>query len=197
MPERTCSIDGCDLPHTARGWCKTHYARWRRYGDPTFKPAARPRPRRDRSERFWSKVDKSGGPDACWPWTDTPNRDGYGTFYWGVGQKLAHRVAWFLTYGEWPTNQLDHTCHNGTDCNLSDRCPHRRCVNPAHLENVLGRVNILRGESPAATNAAKTHCLHGHPFAGENLGWRPDGRRQCRSCSRAESRRRRKGTARG
>src|SRR5438874_974236 len=27
---------------------------------------------------FWSKVDKSGGPDACWPWTGCINAWGYG-----------------------------------------------------------------------------------------------------------------------
>lgn len=30
----TCSIDGCAKPHYARGWCRTHYSRWQRNGDP-------------------------------------------------------------------------------------------------------------------------------------------------------------------
>jgi hypothetical protein len=30
----TCSIDGCDRPHVARGWCDTHYRRWLNHGDP-------------------------------------------------------------------------------------------------------------------------------------------------------------------
>lgn len=34
MAKRTCSIDGCDSPHSARGWCGLHYRRWCRSGDP-------------------------------------------------------------------------------------------------------------------------------------------------------------------
>lgn len=29
-----CSVEGCGNPHSARGWCHTHYGRWRRHGDP-------------------------------------------------------------------------------------------------------------------------------------------------------------------
>lgn len=31
---RLCSVDGCALPRKSRGWCSTHYERWRRNGDP-------------------------------------------------------------------------------------------------------------------------------------------------------------------
>lgn len=34
MPNRTCSIDDCDSPVIARGWCNKHYCRWRVHGDP-------------------------------------------------------------------------------------------------------------------------------------------------------------------
>lgn len=30
---RVCSIDGCEKPYCARGWCNTHYSRWRKTGD--------------------------------------------------------------------------------------------------------------------------------------------------------------------
>lgn len=30
----TCSVEDCENVAHARGWCKTHYSRWRLYGDP-------------------------------------------------------------------------------------------------------------------------------------------------------------------
>lgn len=32
--EKTCSVEGCEKPHLARGWCSTHLSRWYRRGDP-------------------------------------------------------------------------------------------------------------------------------------------------------------------
>lgn len=34
MGERTCSVEGCGKAVQARGWCNTHYSRWRVQGDP-------------------------------------------------------------------------------------------------------------------------------------------------------------------
>ena len=33
---RICDFDGCDRPHKSRGWCNTHYQRWRLHGDPSI-----------------------------------------------------------------------------------------------------------------------------------------------------------------
>ena len=39
MSKRTCSIEGCDKPVKARGWCGAHHQGWLRYGSPCGKPA--------------------------------------------------------------------------------------------------------------------------------------------------------------
>ena len=88
----------------------------------------------------------------------------------------SHTYAWELANGPIPAGlQLDHLCRVGL------------CVNPAHLEPVTGRVNTLRGTSPAAVNAAKTHCINGHLLDGDNL-YLEGSKRKCRTCMSARSR---------
>lgn len=120
--------------------------------------------------RFWDRVEQNG-PDECWPFRGGVNRvTGYGSSHL-FGQSNAHRVAYFLTKGPIPEGlTLDHLCRN------------RQCVNPAHLEAVPHRINILRSPTAApAVNARRTHCKHGHPFSGDNLIVTKHGRR-CRTC---------------
>jgi hypothetical protein len=33
-PQRLCQIDGCEKKHKSNGYCGTHLARWKRWGDP-------------------------------------------------------------------------------------------------------------------------------------------------------------------
>lgn len=144
--------------------------------------------------RFWAKVDKSAGPDACWPWLGGIYPGGYG--YFGQGQasgtsagRRAHRISYELVVGPIPEGyQIDHLCHDPADCTLCDECPHRRCVNPTHLKAVTPRENTLRSGSFAAVLAVKTHCLHGHPFDEANTYLARRGR-ECRVCRREAKRR--------
>lgn len=39
-----------------------------------------------------------------------------------------------------------------------------------------------------AKGFVKTHCKHGHPYSGDNLRIKPNGKRECRACARAKSR---------
>lgn len=70
--------------------------------------------------RFWAKVDHSGGPDACWPWTAGRNADGYGVIWVGRTMDLAHRVAWALVNGPIPPGlKVLHACDNPPCMNLA------------------------------------------------------------------------------
>lgn len=126
------------------------------------------------AQRLLEKIDMSGGPDSCWPWTACIDGGGYGHI--GAGGKYggmlkAHRVSYELLVGPIPPGlELDHLCRN------------RKCVNPAHLEPVTHRENGLRGVGVGAKNAAKTHCTNGHPLSGDNLRISKRGWRECQTC---------------
>lgn len=81
--------------------------------------------------RFWSKVDRSGGPDACWPWTAGKYPKGYGCFWIDGHGVHAHRVSLYLHSGIDPlTLQTCHTCD--IRYNVGD-ATYRKCCNFEHL----------------------------------------------------------------
>lgn len=69
-------------------------------------------------QRFWAKVDTSGGAFACWPWTGATNGR-YGSF----DHTGAHRFALQLALGR-PIAAGMFACH---------RCDNPPCCNPSHL----------------------------------------------------------------
>ena len=88
--------------------------------------------RKPLAERFWPRVDMSGGPDACWPWTGSAGvKDGkrhYGRIARGgesrgVSPYFTHRVAYALSRGIEPDEipegvEVRHfRCHNPICCN--------------------------------------------------------------------------------
>lgn len=78
---------------------------------------------RDLSERFWSKVDRSAGTGACWPWMGYRKAGGYGHTTWQGRLQLTHRIAFALTCGDVPPDMcVMHVCDNPP------------CCNPAHLK---------------------------------------------------------------
>ena len=87
------------------------------------------------AKKFWSKVDKSGGPDACWLWTGAAykhKKSPYGYINQRVGPRklgkviklAAHRLSYWLAHGVLSVHAfvLHTVCHNSL------------CVNPAHLK---------------------------------------------------------------
>lgn len=124
---------------------------------------------------FWHYVQKT---PTCWLWTGGRGDYGHGVYHVTHRHQVrAHRYAYEELVGPIPDGLvLDHLCRNPP------------CVNPAHLEPVTQRVNTLRGATIPAANAAKTHCVNGHPFDEANTYIRPDGARSCRTCCRARTR---------
>lgn len=114
---------------------------------------------------------------GCWIWRGRPDKNGYGHLKINGRGVKAHRYGYELLVGPIPDGmQLDHLCRN------------RLCVNPTHLEPVTSRENTLRGQTLAASQAAQTHCIHGHPLFGENL--RMCGRKRvCRTCNSTNAKR--------
>lgn len=74
---------------------------------------------------FWARIDRSGGPDACWLWMGLVNPvSGYGNVssrIVGGRRTSAHRHAYRLTHGDPGKLSVLH------------RCDRRLCSNPAHL----------------------------------------------------------------
>lgn len=78
-------------------------------------------------DRFWSKVDRSGGPEACWLWTGGVSPSGYGQISLkgpdgGWSTYAAHRVSWMLHTGSMPETGLvvrHFVCRTPSCCNPS------------------------------------------------------------------------------
>lgn len=139
--------------------------------------------------RVMSRVDKN--PDGHWYWTGPLTAKNAGSNSYGYGyqrefiedglnlgrHRPVHVVVYEMYYG---------TITEGYD--VDHLCRVRHCVNPEHLEVVTHRENVLRGEGLAAINSAKTHCIRGHEFAGDNLlesvGKNGHIRRSCRACNK-------------
>lgn len=133
------------------------------------------KPKRRNSARVgWVVVD-----NGCHIWRGSRTADGYGHVNVDGRMECVHRVRYEREVGPIPEGMhLDHYV-----------CDDPLCCNPAHVRPVAQRENTLRGASPSAQNAAKTHCKRGHPLSGDNLYVMPrTGRRQCRACHRARQR---------
>lgn len=114
-----CRADDCTKKVCAKGLCSTHYARWRRNGDPNiyqsrYKPV---------EDRFWAKVVRHD--EGCWEWTGCRDNHGYGCLWVEPAMEKGHRVSWTIHNGPIPDGLF-----------VRHRCDNPPCTRPDHL--VLG-----------------------------------------------------------
>lgn len=124
----------------------------------------------DRLNRMVERDENTG----CWNFVGAKNELGYGVIgSGGKGGRMlgAHRAMWEHLVGPIPPgNHLHHICKNPSCCRPS----HLMSVSP--YEHKIVEPNSHRN---------KTHCVHGHPFSGDNLRVvirNGHEHRECRAC---------------
>lgn len=101
---------------------------------------------------FWSKVSIKQ-PHECWPWTRAKTKSGYGCITLRQRFLYAHRIAYFLSYGEPPVGKTNvcHTCDNPS------------CCNPAHLFPGSTKDNSVDMVKKGRSATLDKHGLRKHP----------------------------------
>lgn len=135
---KRCQLPECSASPSVRGWCIPHYQRWRRHGDPRagigFPPGV------PLVNQIALRTDRSGGPDACWPWLGPRTADGYGRIRRNGKKVYVTHIVYKLEHGRLP----EGIC-------VLHHCDNPPCVNYRHLfagtrgDNNRDRVQKGRG----------------------------------------------------
>jgi len=95
-------------------------------------------------ESFWKRV-RITADDKCWVWQGAKTSSGYGNLTWHGLHVQAHRVAYFLTYGN--IALLTKFRREGVARRyrrfVLHTCDNRLCCNPKHLFLGSMRANLL------------------------------------------------------
>jgi len=119
---RICSIPDCGKPAcNVRGWCGSHYQRWRRHGDPLSGGTYYGQPL-----EYLETIVRSYAGEDCLIWPYGQNGVGYGIIYYKQKNVLVSRLICAEVNGAAPSPQCEaaHVCGNG----------HLGCVNSRHIK---------------------------------------------------------------
>lgn len=126
MRFENCLINGCDRnahrdENGKKGWCSTHYQRWRKHGDPLVVKA------QETPAIDWLHKHSTHSGDECLPWPFAIGADGYGRVHTPKTGSLttASRLMCIFAHGEPPSprHEAAHKCGKGNEA----------CTNPEHI----------------------------------------------------------------
>lgn len=172
MAEATCSIDDCPNRASSRGWCRKHYTRWKRHGDPLALMIGKGVVVRRLNSSGYYLLNDVGHPLAS-----------------GNGSVYEHRAVLYDAIGPgW------HKCfYCTTDVCWEHRWPKDRdALTVDHLDgDKLNNdpTNLVPCCAPCNTKEQAKRlvgdtCRRGHPVNEINTYVNAQGRRTCRVCRR-------------
>lgn len=141
-----CKIEDCARPVVnGRGWCASHYKRWKRHGDPLAGGTPLGEPMR------WlrSHARHEGEVDCLqWPFALTSGRP---SVKFDGKTQIASRVMCAIAHGE-PEMDGAHAAHS---CGRGDQ----GCINPRHLRWATASENEADKVTHGTSNRGERHGL--------------------------------------
>lgn len=127
-----CSVAGCQRQKLARGWCKAHLSRWRRYGTPLAGRAMNG----EQPNYYAEVVLRHEGPD-CLIWPYSRSKDGYAYMHRNGRKVRVQRAVCEDVYGPAPFlgAEAAHSCGKGSLACVSKR--HLRWA--THADNIADK----------------------------------------------------------
>lgn len=122
-PKRICSVPNCGKFCCGHGYCRAHYRRWIKYGDPLAGGAYKG------SVPAWCAAHVGYASDSCLKWPFNREHGKQGIIRVAGHGIIASRYMCMLAHGNppGPRHEAAHSCGKG----------HEGCVNPRHLRWAL------------------------------------------------------------
>ena len=156
-----CAVEGCERFHHARGWCSSHYDRWRRTGEPgpaRFVSNGEPL-------RWLKDVVPTAGV-GCIRWPFGKDAHGYGAL---MGDRKAHHVALELVGRERPPGAICRHLCGVPDCVNPDHLAWGTALENSHDRYAHGTVPMGSDHPGAALTEAAVRAMRKRHAAGESI----------------------------